>query len=103
MTFAARTPSYCLDALDLCYKHMPRRLHNWSYRDVTDFLRENGFSFLKELGGSHQAWIKRGVEKGEDTVVELNFTHASYCLQTLKMIIYDSRIREGEWIKWGNG
>jgi predicted RNA binding protein YcfA (HicA-like mRNA interferase family) len=80
--------------------NMPRRLRNWSYKDVTAFLRENGFGFLKELKGSHQAWIKRGIDGERDTVVELNFTHHSYPQGTLKMIIRQSGIEKGEWFKW---
>jgi len=80
--------------------NMPRRLRNWSYKDVTDFLRENGFSFYKELKGSHQAWIKRGIDGERDTVVELNFTHRPYPQGTLKMIIRQSGIEKGEWFKW---
>jgi len=81
---------------------MPRRLHNWTYRDVTDFLRENEFSFYKEIKGSHQAWIKRGENRAPDTIIELNFTHHSYPLGTLKLIILQSGIPRDEWIKWGS-
>jgi hypothetical protein len=81
---------------------MPRRLYNWSYRDVTDFLREKGFSFYKEIRGSHQAWIKRGDNGKPDTIVELNFTHHSYPPGTLKLIIRKSGIHQDEWIKWGS-
>lgn len=81
---------------------MPRRLHNWSYNHVVDFLRENGFSFHKELGGSHQAWIKRGIVGELDRRVEVNLTHGSYPLMTLKTMIRQSGISQKEWIKWGN-
>jgi hypothetical protein len=54
---------------------IPSRLHNWTYRDVTDFLREHGIGFHKELYESHEAWIKRGVNNEKDIIVELNFTH----------------------------
>lgn len=81
---------------------MTRRLHNWTYRDVTDFLLDHGFLFFKPLKGSHENWIKHG-EKGEaDKIVELNFTHKSYPINTLKMIIYDSGIPQEEWIRWGS-
>ena len=81
-------------------EHMPRRLHNWTYRNVKDFLRENGFSFLEELDGSHERWIKRG-ENGElDKIVEVNFRHDSNPVKTLKTMIRQSGIDQGEWIKW---
>jgi len=86
----------------LSFGHMPRRLYNWGYREVADFLRENGFSFFKELGGSHQAWVKRGESNEPDRIVEVNFTHRSYPIPTLKRMIRASGIDANEWIKWGN-
>jgi len=81
---------------------MVRRLHNWNYADVTDFLRESGFSFFKELPGSHEAWIILGDDDGKpDRIVEVNFTHRSYPVKTLKTMIRQSGIDQNEWIKWG--
>jgi phosphatidate phosphatase APP1 len=79
---------------------MVRRLHNWSYSDVTDFLKENGFSFFKELPGSHEAWIKLGDNGEPDRIVEVNFTNRSYPVRTLKIMIRQSGIDHKEWIKW---
>jgi hypothetical protein len=76
---------------------MPRRLHNWNYRQVIDF-----FTFLKELPGSHEAWIKSGENGVPDKRVEVNFRHDSYPVKTLKTIIRLSGIDEKEWIRWGN-
>ena len=59
---------------------MPRRLHNWTYPQVVDFLRQNGFRFNKELGGSHQAWTKHGENSARDIRVEINFRHDSYAV-----------------------
>jgi hypothetical protein len=81
---------------------MTRRLHNWSYGNVTDFLKENGFSFYKEVGGSHQAWIKRGNDKVPDGVVGVHFTSKSYLVVTMKRMIRESGIDEDAWIKWGS-
>lgn len=80
---------------------MPRRLFNWTYHDVTDFLRKNGFFFSKELGGSHQAWIKLGENGEPDQKVEVNFSHRSYPPKTLKMMVHQSGIEKAKWIKWG--
>jgi hypothetical protein len=80
---------------------MSRQLRNWNYRNVTDFLKEHGFHFDKELGGSHQAWIKHGENGAPDRRVEVNFTHGSYPVFTLKTMIYQSGIDAKEWIKWG--
>jgi len=79
---------------------MARRLHNWSYREVTDFLKKNGFTFHKEIGGSHQAWIKRASNhNAPDRTVVVNFTHKSYPVRTLKTMIRQSGIGEKVWIK----
>jgi len=80
---------------------MVRRLHNWSYRDVVGFLKENGFSFYEELAGSHESWINRGDGGESDRLVEVNFTHGSYPVRTLKTMIRQSRIPQDEWIRWG--
>ena len=79
---------------------MTRRLHNWTYRDVTDFLKENKFSFFEELKGSHQSWAKFGKDGEPETLVELNFRHDSYPVRTLKEIIRQSGIPEKAWIEW---
>lgn len=79
---------------------MARRLHNWSYENVTDFLKENGLNFYKEVGGSHQAWIKRGQDKGPDRIVGMHFTRGSYRVKTMKRMILQSGINESEWLKW---
>ena len=77
-------------------------MRNWSYKDVTDFLREKGFPFYKGLKGSHQAWIKRATDDHTDTIVEVNFTHRPYPPHTLKLFMYQSGIDKKEWLKWGN-
>ncbi len=81
---------------------MSRRLHNWSYHNVTDFLREHGFTFYEEVVGSHQAWIKPGTDEEPDRVVGLHFTSKSYKTGTMKRIVRASGIDEDVWIKWGN-
>jgi hypothetical protein len=79
---------------------MARRLHNWSYNNVTDFLKEKGFTFYREVGGSHQAWIKRGKDKAPDRIIGINFTHGSYLVGTMKRMIRESGIDQDVWIKW---
>ena len=79
---------------------MTRRIYNWTYPDVTSFLKENGFSFHEELAGSHERWIKRGEDGAPDRMVELNFSHRSYHPRTLKLMIRQSGIPQAEWIKW---
>jgi predicted RNA binding protein YcfA (HicA-like mRNA interferase family) len=81
---------------------MVRRLYNWTYRDVTDFLRKNGFSFFKGLKGSHQAWIKRGKDGEPDRIVEVNIPRNSYPPKTLKKMILKSGISHDKWMEWGS-
>jgi hypothetical protein len=81
---------------------MPRRLHNWSYKNVTDFLKLNGFRFYKEVGGSHEAWVKRGNEKNSNRIVGINFTSGSYPVGTMKRMIRESGVGEDKWVKWDN-
>jgi predicted RNA binding protein YcfA (HicA-like mRNA interferase family) len=79
---------------------MARRLHNWSYREVIAFLRENDFVFFKTLGSSHERWIKHGESSQSDRIVEVNFTNKSYPVKTLKTMIRQSDIDENQWISW---
>jgi len=79
---------------------MTRKLHNWSYRDVTDFLKDNGFSFFEELKGSRQAWIKLQDGGEPDRIVEISFRQGNYTERTMKSIIRQSGIAESEWIEW---
>jgi hypothetical protein len=79
---------------------MPRRFHNWSYRDLTDFLRKNGFRFFKEIGGSHQHWRKEGLDGHPDKILEIYFRHGSYPQKTLRTIARKSGISEDEWLNW---
>jgi len=77
-----------------------RRLNNWSYRDVTDFLKEKGFSFFEELPGSHERWVNRTADGTIVHSVEVNFTHGEYPVKTLKRMIRQSGIHQEEWIQW---
>lgn len=77
---------------------MPRRLNNWNYRQVINFLKDNGFEFSKPLYGSHEAWVKGGKNGEPDRRVEVNFTHHSYPVGTLKTMIRQSGIDQKEWI-----
>jgi predicted RNA binding protein YcfA (HicA-like mRNA interferase family) len=80
---------------------MTNRLKNWSYRDVTNLLKENGFSYQKPLKGSHQAWIKHG-ENGElDHRVEVSIPNDSYHPKTLRNMIRQSGLHTDVWMKWG--
>ena len=79
---------------------MTRKLHNWSYQHVTDFLKENGFSFFEELKGSRQAWIKLQDSGEPDRIVEINFRTDNYPAKMMKTIIRQSGISERDWTEW---
>jgi hypothetical protein len=79
---------------------MTRQLHNWSYRDLTDFLKENGFILSKQLDGSHERWMKHGGNGETDKILEINFTHTTYPVGTLKGFVRRSGIPHEEWIRW---
>jgi hypothetical protein len=81
-------------------EHMARRLNNWTYRDITEFLKENGFTFFLPLKGSHESWIKLEENGEPDRIVEVNITHSSYPPKTLRIFIRHSGIARDEWIKW---
>ena len=79
---------------------MTNILYNWTYRDVTRFLKENGFRYFEPLRGSHEAWIKLGANGEPKRIVEVNLAKKSYKPKTLKTMIRQSGITQNEWIKW---
>jgi predicted RNA binding protein YcfA (HicA-like mRNA interferase family) len=81
-------------------ERMARRLHNWSYREITAFLKENGFSFFKPQRGSHERWIKRGHNGEADRIIGVNFSKKSYKTKTLRRMILQSGIDQAAWIEW---
>jgi len=77
---------------------MPRKLTNWSYQSVTDFLKEHGFVFFEELKG-RRIWTL--LQDGEpDRFVELSIRSKKDSLRTMKSIIRQSGIIEADWIEW---
>jgi hypothetical protein len=77
-----------------------RRLWNWTYRDVTAFLKVHGLSYQEPLKGSHQRWTKPGENGGPDRQVEIHLPRDSYQPKTLKSMIRQSGIAVEEWLKW---
>ena len=78
---------------------MANGLSNWSYKDVTEFLKENGFEFLEYRKGSHEAWINRAT----NAVVEINVHGAkSFVIRTLETMIRQSKIDKKVWREWTN-
>lgn len=97
---AARVDAVLVIPLWSYPQNIVSRLFNWTYRDVTDFLKERDFTFFEPLKGSHEAWLKL-TENGEpDRIVELTFTRGVYTPRVLKKMIRQSGILEEEWIRW---
>ncbi len=76
---------------------MAHGLDNWCYKDVCEFLKENGFTFLEFRKGSHEAWINREL----NAVVEINVHSAkSFPIRTLETMIRQSTIPKKIWRDW---
>ena len=79
---------------------MPKGVFNWSYDDVTAFLKEHKFVFFEEREGSHEAWVC----KATDAVVIINF-HGNKTVfrpKTLETMIRQSKIDKKEWRAWAS-
>ncbi|MFA5936618.1 MAG: type II toxin-antitoxin system HicA family toxin [Candidatus Paceibacterota bacterium] len=76
---------------------MPKRFFNWTFKDVENFLKENGFK-LNYTNASHFYYI--GNQKGILRNVCIPF-HAQKSIKprTLKGIILQSGIEQKEWFK----
>jgi len=81
---------------------MTRRLFNWEYSDVTEFLKEQGFEHYKSYRGSHELWAKFKEDGTIDKTVEVNRSHTAYPPKTLKHMIVQSGISQADWIKWAS-
>ena len=76
---------------------MAKGLSNWSYKDVTGFLKEHEFEFLEYRKGSHEAWINRTT----NAVVEINVHGTkSFVIRTLETMIRQSKIDKKVWRQW---
>ena len=81
---------------------MTRGLHNWSYRDVTQFLKEHGFAYHGPYFGSHELWAKLKEDGTPERKVEVCRPKDAYPPKTLKNMIHQSGIDEDEWRKWAS-
>lgn len=76
---------------------MPKGIFNWTYDDVVDFLKENGFQFFENRKGSHEAWINRNIQ----AVVDIQFHgRQSFRPKTLESMIRQSKLDKKFWKKW---
>jgi len=70
---------------------MPKRLANWTFKDVENFLKEHNF-VLNYTNGSHFYYYGRG----KNVCVPFHGSKAIK-LRTMKGIILQSGISEKEW------
>lgn len=79
---------------------MPNGLNNWGYKDLTKFLKEQGFTFFEEKEGSHEAWINYNTNP--PAVVEINKIKGgeAYLVRTLETMIRQSCIDKKIWRAW---
>ena len=87
---------------DLFWVDMTRGIFNWHYGDVTQFLKEHGFEFYEPLRGSHERWARFKEDRTIERIVEVNRSHTAYPPKTLKLMIKQSGVSQGDWIKWAN-
>ena len=72
---------------------MPNGLKNWRYKDVTNFLKKNGFELDHQIPGSHEFWI----DASKENVVNVNKPKKTYPQRTLETIIRQSGIDKKKW------
>lgn len=76
---------------------MARGLDNWSYKDVIDFIKEQGFEFKESRKGSHEAWINLTT----NAIIEINrHGSKSFPIRTLETMIRQSKIEKKVWRDW---
>jgi len=96
----ATLPAYVPSRLGDILRGMTRKICNWTYRNVTDFLAENGFSFSEALDGSGESWVKCARNGEPITFVEIPFNLAFYSKKKLQRMIRQSGIPEEKWMEW---
>jgi len=85
---------------------MARGLRNWSYKDVTSFLKYHGYHLDRFKPGSHEYWVS----EDKKSIVDVNFLRRreSYPVLTLESMIQDSNVEidfelaKKHWRKWAN-
>jgi hypothetical protein len=79
---------------------MTKNLSNWTYENVTTFLKKNGFDYFDDISGIGKGWMTFK-ETGEiDRVVQVPRKYSFYKENALQKMIRQSGIAEEEWLKW---
>jgi len=76
---------------------MPRGLFNWTYADVSKFLKKNGF-YHKRTKGSHHVYERNTDDDRHTVVVPFHGKKGVIKPKTLKSIIVYSGIPQEEWL-----
>ena len=79
---------------------MTRKITNWTYRNVTDFLTENGFSFSEPSDNSVQVWVRLAKNGEPERFIGVPFANVYYTQKALSKIIRQSGIPEERWMEW---
>jgi len=76
---------------------MPKGLFNWTFKDIVDFLKDNGFKH-SHTEGSHFYYVKKDGNNFFQTSVPF---HGSKTIKprTLKGIILQSGISKEKWLE----
>ena len=77
---------------------MPRGLNNWTFKDVVDFLKENGFRET-HTRGSHFYYLGHFGGEARQTHVQFH-GNKSIRPRTLKSVIRQSGIPQEKWLNW---
>ena len=74
---------------------MPRKLSNWTFQDITGFLKTRGFSLHRVRGSEH---FYKGFYSGKQRLVSVPF-HGTRPIKpgTFQSIIAQSGIPQVEW------
>ncbi|MFA6274067.1 MAG: type II toxin-antitoxin system HicA family toxin [Candidatus Paceibacterota bacterium] len=77
---------------------MPRGLHNWTFSEVTKFLKEYHF-ILNHIEGSHYIYIGHYDKIFRQVCVPFHGAKAIHP-KTMKSIIAQSGISKQKWFDW---
>lgn len=77
---------------------MPRGLNNWTFKDIVDFLKENGFRETHSRG-SHFYYVGRFAGNTRQTHIQFH-GQKSIHPRTLKSVIRQSGIPQEKWLNW---
>jgi predicted RNA binding protein YcfA (HicA-like mRNA interferase family) len=77
---------------------MVKKLHNWTFRKVESFLKNNGF-ILNHTNGSHFYYIANIEGMTRHVCVPFHGNNVAIKTRTFKGIISQSGIPQKEWLK----